>query len=186
MADKGRYAALKQEWEDLGLRGQSLFNPSIQHQTSSSEFLAELGFLHEMTGDQRFYDAIIAVAEYALIDLDGNWRRDPATNVLPPPELEHLRDCTFLSVLSQVSRGSSLRKACAETVVKKRIFGHSFEAVCKEVERLYRKYVANGEEPHAVALRTMSRVERHWPDSVPDGYIAWKKSRRRATPEHNG
>jgi hypothetical protein len=149
----------------------------MQHHTSSSVFLKELGFLHALTGDQRFEDVIAAIAEYELIDLEGNWRRDPATALLPPPELENFRDIIFVRILSLTRKGSSLRMACAQVVVEMRISGHSFEAACKEIERLYRSYIAKDENPSEVAVRIMSRTERNWPDMLPAGYIAWRQSR---------
>ncbi|WP_046868131.1 hypothetical protein [Microvirga massiliensis] len=153
-----------------------MLHPRIQHHTTSSEFLKELGFLHELTKDERFMDTVRAVAEYGLIDEDGNWRRDPATNVLPPPEFQQLKDRIFFMVQSAIRRGMSLRMACAECVVKQRISGHSFEAVCKDVERIYRTYVEAGETLISVGSRIMSRVEDNWPDQLPDSYVAWRRS----------
>ena len=157
------YSELKAEWEAKGLRGPSLLRPDIRHPVSAPQFLAELGFLTRLTGDRRFEDAVDAVAELGLIDEDCNWHRDPVTK-MPPPPLENLKDIIFFKTQSSIEKGKTLRLACAEAAVKLGMFGHSFEAACKEIERLWRGYIKAGETKLSVGYRILDRVEANWPD----------------------
>lgn len=139
MADR---AELEAEWERKGLRGRSIFYKEVEHSVTAPDFARELKLLADVTSDHRFDDALAAITELELVNARGQWRRDIAANsdflaVVP-------RDYIFLAIEKALQRNCSLRLACAEAVVVGSLRGHSFDAACKEVERLWRDYRKQG------------------------------------------
>jgi hypothetical protein len=67
----------------------------------------------------------------------GAWRRKP-----PRLSLSHRNQeaIVVLSIWERMNQGNSLRMACAQIVTMWSFPGQSFEAACKELERLYRAY----------------------------------------------
>ena len=142
-------ARLKAHWEAKGLRGRSMLRPEIKHRVTGPEMVAQLKLLAEVTSDARFEEALEALTDCEVIDGHGNWRRD-MLDVCRTFEMDDIRDHIFLAVESRVERGCPIKRACAEVVVAGSLRGHSFEAVCKEVERLWRGYRDEGRNTETV------------------------------------
>jgi hypothetical protein len=140
----GTYAELAAQWEQTRLGNKSDLHPdSVDHVVTAGRLMNELALLYNITRDIRFYDARKALWENRLLTSRGAWRKK-----FDGDRGEHARkgyhDTVVLSVRDSIKEGISLRMACAETVAVTGIPGHSFEAACKDVERLYRSYVKAG------------------------------------------
>jgi hypothetical protein len=150
-------ADLKAKWERDAPRGRSMLRPLIKHRVTGPDFKKQLALLAEITSDSRFDDALEALAECELVDSQGNWCRDLGDRACWSLEMEDIRDHIFLRLERAIKSGSSLKLACAE-IAALGVRGHSFEAVCKELERLWRGYRRNGDTEETV-VRRISETE---------------------------
>jgi hypothetical protein len=138
------YAELAAQWEETRTGTKSDLRPdSIDHVVTAGRLMNQLVLLYTITRDVRFYDARKALWENRLLTSRGAWRKnfDGDRGALAR---KGYYDSVVLSVWGSIKDGMSLRMACAETVAATGMAGHSFEAACKDVERLYRSYVKAG------------------------------------------
>ena len=142
----GRYAEFKAEWKAAREREPAettLARPRIDHIVTAGRLLDELVLLYKETRDVRFVEARNAVYQSGLLDRHGSWRRRCISRHLSLSHRSH-EAIVVLSVWERMKQGESLRVSCAHLVALWSLPGQSFEAACKEVERLYRSYVRSG------------------------------------------
>jgi hypothetical protein len=136
----GRNSELKQLWElsgkDQGHRP-LLQRLRIPFEISASTFISQLILFRRVIGDDRFNHAIQALHENDLVDASRNWNFNYVLHTMQASQ-EEFEFGILLCVLLCVSKTGSLRLACAETAVRLRIGGRSFEAVVKHIDRLWR------------------------------------------------
>src|SRR5215212_5056919 len=140
----GTYEELEAQWKQVRTGKTSDLRPEgIDHVVTAGRLMHELTLLYNVTRDVRFYDARKALWQSGLLTSRGAWRKNfgGARAALAS---KGCHDNVVLAVWARIKDGSSLRMACAESVALSGMAGHSFAAVCKEVERLYRSYVKAG------------------------------------------
>jgi len=140
----GTYEQLEEQWQQLETSKRSNLRPDgIDHVVTSGRLIEELTLLFTVTRDVRFLEARKALSENKLLTSRGAWRKnfDGGRSELA---WKSYHDTVVLAVWRAIKSGTSLRMACAETVALTGMPGHSFAAICKDVERLYRSYVAAG------------------------------------------
>ena len=110
---------------------------------TSGRLQEELMLLYTETRDPRFIGALDALRENDLLDGRGSWRPRYISPRFFLGHRSHEAICV-LSVWEQMKWFNSLRLACAFLVSHWQLPGQSFEAACKELERLYRSYAKAG------------------------------------------
>jgi hypothetical protein len=138
------YEQLEAEWKQTRTSTKSELRPdSIDHVVTAGRLMDELVLLYNLTRDVRFHDARKALWQNELLTSRGAWRKNFDGERAALARKGHY-DNVALIVWGRIKSGTSIRRACAESVAVTGIGGHSFEATCKEVERLYRSYVKAG------------------------------------------
>jgi len=114
--------------------------PSRLKALRGRDFALELSRLSAMTGDARFKDALLALAQHRIIDRNFNFLPWEMPFVTEGREKVELLMCASIHLLrSHPGTGGSLRRACAEFAAREGWPATSFAAAMKDVELRYRR-----------------------------------------------
>lgn len=112
-------------------------NTTAPHKVTANALKEELNNLYERTADDRFREAIEAIGDNYLLEIDGSWKRQQDGY-----EGEHISaTAVFPIVDGMLKRGKSMRLACATYVSDFVCSGTSFGAAVRQVERAYKRYL---------------------------------------------
>ena len=149
MAEK-YLAKLERQWDQnrkttIGSTLQMLFkrpfgsDPGRAKSLRGPDFAKELNRLAVLTEDARFRDAVFALIEHRIIDgEDFNFLRWEVPVVVEIRKRVELK--VFVLIYWRISRGASLRRACAVQAVLWGWPAASFTAAIKELELIYRRH----------------------------------------------
>jgi hypothetical protein len=142
MAEK-YFAELERQWEQMPKTWmQRLLNPfGPEWERAKSlrgpDFVKELNRLAALTEDKRFRDAVVALVEHRIIDRKFNFLRWEVPAVVEIRKRVELK--VFVLIYWLISRGASLRRACAVLAVRWGWPAASFAAAIKDLELIYRR-----------------------------------------------
>jgi hypothetical protein len=101
------------------------------------DFVDELHRLAVLTGDRRFYDALMALAEHGIVDTRMNFKRWRA-----PAFAEMERESNrviLMGIRFLMKLGKSQRRACAEVAAVTGRPSASFDAAVTDLRKLHAK-----------------------------------------------
>jgi hypothetical protein len=130
---------LEELWETNRRKKPTVVGPERARSLRGPDFVGELHRLWVVTKDERFKDAMRALAQYDIIDQDGNFLR------WMPPSLAKLQgelEETYVeAVHTLMIKGHSRRRACAEMAARSGLKAASFKAAIKHLDVLYSAYL---------------------------------------------
>jgi hypothetical protein len=143
MAEK-YFAKLERQWEQTPKTWMQEvldpYGPKFARAKSlrGPDFAKELNRLAVLTEDARFRDALFALREHRIIDGDFNFLRWEVPVVVEIRKRVELK--VFVLIYWRISRGTTLRRACAVQAVLWGWPAASFTAAIKDLELIYRRH----------------------------------------------
>jgi hypothetical protein len=131
---------LEELWKTNRRRKPTVVGPERARSLRGPDFVGELHRLWVLTKDERFKDAIRALAQYDIIDQDGNFLR------WMPPSLAKLQgdlEETYVEAVHtlMINCECSRHRACAEMAARSGLEATSFKAAIKHLDLLYSAYL---------------------------------------------